>query len=119
MAKDKNTSRRQSLIKVAMLIGITEIVRQATSCSEIFNVGCHPLTHGKITTSPADRGTPELASGSFKEIHSLNGKHLEWDPFYGYMANVSCRPAVILSQRLMDFSLIASSRIWEKRALVR
>jgi hypothetical protein len=102
-----------------LLTGITEIVRQVTSCKEIFNVGCHRLIHGKITTLPADRGIAEPESGSLKGIRSPNGRLLEWVQFYGSMANVSCRPAVTLSPRLMDFPLTASSGIWKKRALVR
>jgi hypothetical protein len=102
-----------------LLTGITDIVWQVTSCSEIFSVGFHRLIHGKITTSPANRGIAELESGSFKGKRSRNGRHLERDRFYGSTANVSRHPAVTLSQTLMDFRLRYSSWIWKKRALVR
>ena len=60
-----------------------------TSCGEIFEIGCFPLIHGKITTLPVDRTTRGLQRGFFKVTRSRNGKHPDQVPFYGCTGNVS------------------------------
>src|SRR5487761_1050512 len=87
-------------LTLQLLLGITETVWQVTNCREISEVGSHPLILGKTSTSPADPGTAELGSGSFKPTRSRNGRRSERAPFYGSMANVSRRPAVTLSHKL-------------------
>ncbi|KAH9991658.1 hypothetical protein BJV74DRAFT_413949 [Russula compacta] len=45
------------------------------------------LSHGKITTSPANRATTGLRSGSSMATPSRNGNCPDRVPFYGFMAN--------------------------------
>ena len=74
------------------------IVWQVKSCDKIFAVGYLRLTHGKITILPVDRGIPGPGRGSHKATHSQNGKQPDRVHFYGFMANVSFRPKLTLSQ---------------------
>ena len=59
------------------LTRIPEIVWQVKSYSKIFSGGCHRLILGGTTTLPASHATLGLRPGSFREKHSLNGRHLE------------------------------------------
>jgi hypothetical protein len=67
----------------------TEIVLQVTSYALIFRHGSHPLIHGKITTSHANRGIKTLGRGSLTVLHSLNGRNLDQVRSSGSMGNVS------------------------------
>ena len=110
-----NRLKRQLFLTSLLLPGIIVTVLQVTMCSNIFEIGSLPPIHGKITTSLADRGTAGLGCGSFKVTRCQNGGHP--DPFDGSMGNVSCRPALILLQRLMDFPFHSWRR--EECTLVR
>ena len=78
------------------LLEINGVVRQVTNCSKIFPVGSLPLIRGKTTILPSDRGTTGPGRGSFEGTHSRNGKRMDQNPFYGYMANVCVRPSLSL-----------------------
>jgi hypothetical protein len=56
-------------------------------------VGFRRLIHGKITTLPADRGTPGRRDGLSKATFSQNGYLLNGVRFSGFMANVRYHPA--------------------------
>ena len=107
MASDMNKSKRQSCSGAGITAGSAKILSQVTSCGGIFDVGSPPLIHGKITTLPSNCDKTRQARGSLMAIHSRNGKHQDQVPSYGYMGNVSCHPALTLSQRLMVLPFVA------------
>jgi hypothetical protein len=111
MASAKNKFERQLSPKVGItnLTVITEIVLQVTSCREIFEVGCLHLIHGKISTSPMNRGTAGPGHGSLKVTQSQNGKNPDRVHYYGFMGNVGRHPVLALSQTLMVFPFIAGA----------
>jgi len=81
----------------------------------IFELGSHPLTRGKITTSPANPGTPRLGHGSLRAALSPNGRNLDEVLSCGSMENVSYSLALSLLQILMVIAFVAGagkSVIW-------
>lgn len=82
--------RQISLMNLPLLVGITEAIWQVTSCSKIFEIGSRHLIHGRITTSPANHGTPERRLGLSKATPFKTGNRLDQAVFFGFMGNVSC-----------------------------
>jgi len=56
---------------------------------------------------PSNCGRARQARGSLMAIHSRIGKDQDRVPSYGYMGNISCDPALTLSQGLMVFPIVA------------
>jgi hypothetical protein len=102
VVSDINKLKRQYSLTVPLLPRIIGIVWQVTNCGKIFFVGYLPQIHGKVTTSPAHRGKARPGHGSLTAIRFRNGKNTDPSPFYGFMGNVSCHPALPPSQRLID-----------------
>ena len=82
------------LISSPLPTGGTEIAWQVTRHRNVFNGGCLPLIHGRITTSPMDCDTEGLGHGSFEETCSRNGKNPDRVHYYGSMGYVSLHPVV-------------------------
>jgi hypothetical protein len=71
------------------LRGKAEIVWQVTSCDVIFKNGFVPRIHGKITTSPENRGIAGLGCGLLMAPYSRHGKTPDRARSSGSMVNVS------------------------------
>ena len=89
LVSDKNKSKRQSLLMLRSLVGITEIVWQVTGYRKIFSSGYHHLILGGTTVLPANHATLGLEHGSFRETRFRNGKRLRRRaPVCGFMGDV-------------------------------
>ncbi len=73
--------------------------------TKIFETGCLLPTHGKIITSPGDRGIVGPGSGSLKAVFSQNGKNLGRVPYSGYTGNVSRLPTTLTLSRADGFPM--------------
>ena len=89
MASEMNKSKRQIFHKLALLMGIIEVVWQVTSYRKMFDDGSLRLTHGKITILPVARDTPERQRGLLPAAPFRNGNCPDQDLFYGFMGSVS------------------------------
>jgi len=94
MTSDMNKFHRRSFLDFYCRAGQL-IVWQVKRCTKIFEAGCLPQTHGKIITSPGDRGIVGPGSGSLKAVCSQNGKDLGRVPYSGYTGNVSHLPTAL------------------------
>ena len=115
MASEMNKSKRQIVLKLALLTGITEIVWQVTSYSAMFEVGSLRLIHGKTTILPVDCDTVEQQRGLLEVAPFRNGNLPDQDLFYGFMGSVSHLTSTFL-QGLMTF--IPDSGRRKERSLV-
>jgi len=84
-------------------------------CSKMFEFGCLPQIHGKITTSHINYITVGLQHGFLKAVLSPNGKHPVQIPFYGFMENVSVPDAYAFTEADIRYS----SGCGKERPLVR
>ena len=92
-----------------------------TSYWVIFESGSLPPILGKTSTSRANHGTARLGRGSLKARHSQNGRIRDQVRSYGSTGNVSCRPALTYSQRLMPSPFVAGagkSVLWYAKSSV-
>jgi hypothetical protein len=80
------------------LTGSTEIVWQVISYREIFEIGYHPPTLGKITTSHVNCAMKGPQRGSFRETRSQIGEHQDRVHSYGSMENVSYDQILAISE---------------------
>jgi hypothetical protein len=115
MASEMNKSKRQIVLKLALLTGITEIVWQVTSYSAMFEVGSLRLIRGKITILPVDCDTQEQQRGLLQVAPFRNGNLPDQDLFCGFMGSVS-HPISALSQGLMIITYDSGRR--KERSLV-
>jgi hypothetical protein len=109
IASDLNRSKRQFVFCISTADKNTEILLQVTSYNKTFKIGSLPLTHGKITISPASRTIPGPQRGSSRAIPFWNGSRLDRVHFCGFMANVRLLPVPLL-QDLMVFALYSGRR---------
>jgi hypothetical protein len=117
VASGKNKSKRWLFSNVVLQIGSAEVAFQVISFIKIFDVGFPPLIQGKTIVSPVNRTMKGPQRGSLKATCSQNGKRKEAIVCYGYMGNVSPRPALTISAKLIAFPF--RSRRREECYLVR
>ena len=82
---------------------------QVTNYWIICKGGSLPPILGKTSTSRANHDTATPGCGLLRETHSPNGRIRVRARCYGSMGNVSCRPALTSSQRLMPFPVLAGA----------
>jgi len=87
-----------------LLTGSTEVAWKVTSCREIFEIGYLLQNRGKIIILLVNRVMKGRQRGSLNATHSGNGTHPDRVRSYGFMGNVSCYLALLLSQRLIILS---------------
>jgi hypothetical protein len=89
VASDLNKAKREPVLMLWRLTGITEIVQQVAAFRRIFSGGYHHLIRGRTIMLPANHAMAGLQSGSFRETRFRNGEHPKsLVHFYGSMGKV-------------------------------